>query len=145
VIFVAPEKQQRPLRRVGSVERNKGKRNHGLPKGVTRRPNSSKLECKVHMDGKRFYVGLFNSVQEALDAQAMRRLEIIEAARLNPQRYENFAGRTLTGDEEIQKVRRAQAEGAPIEKVWCRAAHFAQADVVGSHPNKPQQIVLKSH
>ena len=69
------------------------------------------------MDGKRFYVGLFNTVQEAVDAQAARRDEIAKAAQANPQRYQTLYGRTLTGEEEIEKVRRAQAQGAPIEKV----------------------------
>jgi hypothetical protein len=99
------------------AEQNKGKRNHGLPKGITRRPNSVKLECKVHLDGKRFYVGLFETVEEALAAQAVRRREILQAARNNPQCYMEQCGRTATGEEEIQKVRKAQAAGAPLEKV----------------------------
>ena len=103
--------------RISGAEINKGKRNHGLPKGITRRPNSSKLECKVHMDGKRFYVGLFNTVQEALDAQAVRKQEIVRAAQENPATYEAMGGRSLTGEEEYEKVRKARAEGAPIGKV----------------------------
>jgi hypothetical protein len=99
------------------TEVNKGRRNHGLPKGVTRRPNSHKLECKVHMDGKRFYVGLFNTVEEALEAQTMRKRKILEAAENDPHRLELMAGRTMTGEEEIEKVRLAQAEGAALDKV----------------------------
>jgi hypothetical protein len=115
------------------AELNKGKRNHGLPKGVTRRPNSTKLECKVHMDGKRFYVGLFNTVQEALEAQAQRKRDILEAAERNPARFEMLGSRTLTGEEEIEKVRRAQAEGAPLEKACASfsPAHHSTASCRG--------------
>jgi erythromycin esterase-like protein len=69
------------------------------------------------LDGKRFYVGLFETVEEALAAQVARRQEILQAAKDNPQSYKELSGRTATGEEEIQKVRKAQAEGAPLTKV----------------------------
>eukprot|EP00892_Ulva_mutabilis_P008027 jgi/Ulvmu1/5597/UM023_0134.1 len=105
-----------PTTALGLAEVNRGKRNHGLPKGITRRPNSVKFECKVHMNGKRFYVGLFSTLEEALTAQAEKRLELVEAARQDPGGKVQAAART-TGEDEMQKLKAAIATGDNLEKV----------------------------
>lgn len=99
-----------------SAELNRGKRNHGLPKGITRRPNSIKYECKVHLSGKRFYVGLFSTVEEALQAQAEKRQQLVDAASRDPDGKIEVATRT-TGEDEMVKVKAAVASGSSLEKV----------------------------
>lgn len=98
------------------AEHNRGKRNHGLPKGITRRPNSVKYECKVHLSGKRFYVGLFSTVDEALQAQAEKRQHLVDAASRDPDGKIEVATRT-TGEDEMVKVKAASASGSSLEKV----------------------------
>lgn len=104
------------------AEVNRGKRNHGLPKGITRRPNSVKFECKVHMNGKRFYVGLFSTLEEALAAQSEKRLELLEAARQDPNGKIHSAART-TGEDEMEKLKATIATGGDLEKVSRPSLH----------------------
>lgn len=68
------------------------------------------------MNGKRFYVGLFSTLEEALSAQAEKRLEILEAARQAPGGKVQAAART-TGEDELQKLKATIATGDSLEKV----------------------------
>lgn len=73
----------------------------------------------MHLNGKRFYVGLFSTLEEALTAQAEKRLELVETARQDPDGKVEAAART-TGEDEMQKLKAAIATGEGLEKVCLR-------------------------
>lgn len=83
------------------------------------------------MNGKRFYVGLFSTLEEALTAQSEKRLELLEAARQDPDGKIQSAART-TGEDEMEKLKATMATGADLEKVGLpvqRCAEMRQTDL----------------
>lgn len=70
----------------------------------------------MHLSGKRFYVGLFSTVEEALQAQSEKRQHLVDAASRDPDGKIEVATRT-TGEDEMVKVKAASATGSSLDKV----------------------------
>lgn len=90
-----------------------------------------KFECKVHLNGKRFYVGLFNTLEEALTAQSEKRSELLEAAKQDPSGKVHSAART-TGEDEMEKLKATISTGGNLDKVSMNCIHHAQTVFLGS-------------